>query len=170
MSLARGNSGGRRKSTNSADEAMLNIRPITVESKARAKPALTRLCRGPGQWSFKGSKSKAESCKNYENKTTQENKQTRLKSQVDKLTFKSTWSFRRPSPPSTIFRSNSQTLKMTGRTSSSQNGLNSLSTNETKSQNSRIKLSVSTSSIPSQVCCNIIRYSKQFFNIFAGIK
>ena len=145
--------------------------PITKakENKAAETPELKTFSRGPGQWSFKGSKSKMN-----QNENTSVNDQNQTKSQSSKASFPQSWSFRKPSffsenIPSNIQAaprpSQSRTHEMKSGSESnnkqptpmkkysSQNDLDVTSKNRIQFQMARITPSVSTSSIPSEVGC-----------------
>ena len=143
------------------------------DDKAAENPQLKTLSRGPGQWSFKGSKSKIN---NSETKSA--NDQTQTRPQTSKATFQRSWSLRKPSSisennPSSVqaaprpsqSRTNETMLGMkTGSESnnkqttpmkkySSQNDLNVAPKKRMQSHTTRMTPSVSTSSIPSMVGC-----------------
>ena len=143
------------------------------DNKASENPGVKTFSRGPGQWSFKGSKSEI---KDDENKLANDQNQT--KSQNSIATFQRSWSFRKPSsssenipskvqaaPRPSQSRTNETVLGMKKESESnkkqtipmnkysSQNDLNVASKNRTQSQVARMTPSVSTSSIPSMVGC-----------------
>jgi hypothetical protein len=148
-------------------------RPKHGKNKAIENPGLKIFIRGPGQWSFKGSKSKIN--KN-ENKSV--NEQSKPQSQTSKATFQRSWSLRKPSytseniqssvqavPLPSQSRTNETLLGMNTRSErnnkqttpmkkySSQNDLNVQSKKRTQFHTTRMTPTVSTSSIPSVVGC-----------------
>ena len=156
-------------------ERLKHVKDVSIskgkETKAAENTERKTFSRGPGQWSFKGSKSKLN---NNENKSVNDQNQT--KSQNCKATFQRSWPFHKPTsssenipskvkaaPQPSQSRTHETVLGMKNGSESnkkqtnpmnkysSQNDLNVAPKNRTQSQAERMTPSVSTSSIPSKV-------------------
>ena len=154
---------------------------LEKDNKDIEKHKLKTFMRGPGQGSVKGRKTDTNSNKTKEDKTEQDNDQNKASKAISEhslvsfkpnsscgiIRFGQSRTSRLRTQETKLFmkneneRNNAQGFLI--KKISSQNDLNAEPHSRNRNQNSRIKPSVSTSSITSEVCFNIFT---EYYNIF----